>query len=255
MAIDTGLENPILNSPFDPPTSYFVIGPHGPTGEIKPGRRPSESFIPVPVSRKGKKDTQQVFDFDTTGERRELNSLINDIRREVEWWRSNNWNAVTPYTRKLLAYWAAEPPTRDEPVLFCQREAAETAIFLVEVAGRRGPPLGYQAHVMCRRNPRGSEKCKHSGEFLTEDHPSRPSSSAGSDAAAHNPGFCIVETSPGTTDRRQLGKSLWPPSHQAVDGDRPEGFVSLGLGWLRQAEFRAVRGPRPSRCRWSRPAP
>src|SRR5204862_4612396 len=57
---------------------------------------------------------------------------------EVERWRANNWNGVTPYTRKLLAHWSAGPPTRDDPVLFCQREAAETAIFLAEVAGRHG---------------------------------------------------------------------------------------------------------------------
>ena len=81
---------------------------------------------------------QLALDFDITGERREQNSLINDIRREVERWRANNWNGVTPYTRKLLAHWAAQPPDRDEPVLFCQREAAETAIFLTEVAGRHG---------------------------------------------------------------------------------------------------------------------
>ncbi|MGD0876413.1 MAG: DEAD/DEAH box helicase family protein, partial [Acidimicrobiales bacterium] len=136
MADNTSLENPILNSPYDPPGQYFVIGPHGPTGETKPGRRPSESFIPVPLSKK--KKAQQSFDFDITGERREVNTLINDIRREVERWRANNWNGVTPYTRKLLTHWAARPPIRDDPVLFCQREAAETAIFLAEVAGRHG---------------------------------------------------------------------------------------------------------------------
>jgi type III restriction enzyme len=58
----------------------------------------------------------------------------------VERWRVNNWNGVTPYTRKLLAHWRAVPPTRDDPVFFCQREAAETAIFLAEVAGRHGTP-------------------------------------------------------------------------------------------------------------------
>jgi type III restriction enzyme len=136
VADNTSLENPILNSPYDPPGQYFVIGPHGPTGETKPGRRPSESFIPVPLSKK--KKAQQSFDFDITGERREVNTLINDIRREVERWRANNWNGVTPYTRKLLTHWAARPPIRDDPVLFCQREAAETAIFLAEVAGRHG---------------------------------------------------------------------------------------------------------------------
>ncbi|HEV8561973.1 MAG TPA: DEAD/DEAH box helicase family protein [Actinophytocola sp.] len=39
-----------------------------------------------------------------------------------------------PITRKLLQHWA--DPDRDNRVLFCQREAAETAIFLTEVAGR-----------------------------------------------------------------------------------------------------------------------
>ena len=43
---------------------------------------------------------------------------------------------VTPITRKLLA--ALGRPRAREPVLFCQREAAETAIFLAEVAGRHG---------------------------------------------------------------------------------------------------------------------
>lgn len=135
------LSNPILSSPYEPPDRHFEIGPQGPTGTVLPGRRPSESFIPIPPSRKKKRGTsQEAFDFDVTGERREQNSLINDIRREVERWRANNWNGVTPYTRKLLAHWAAGPPTRDDPVLFCQREAAETAIFLAEVAGRRGVP-------------------------------------------------------------------------------------------------------------------
>ena len=135
------LSNPIINSPYDPPSQHFEIGPHGPTGTLLPGRRRSESYIPVPVSRKGRRKNQPVqeaFDFDATGERREQNTLINDVRREVELWRASNWNGVTPYTRKLLAHWAASPPTRDDPVLFCQREAAETAIFLSEVAGRHG---------------------------------------------------------------------------------------------------------------------
>lgn len=132
------LSNPIINSPYQPPQQHFEIGPHGPTGVLKPGRRPSESFIPLPPSRKTRQQhVQEAFDFDVTGERREVNSLVNDIRREVEKWRANNWNGVTPYTRKLLTHWAPGPH-RDDPVLFCQREAVETAIFLAEVAGRHG---------------------------------------------------------------------------------------------------------------------
>ena len=138
------LENPILNSPYDPPVQHFVLGPHGPTGEVKVGRRPSESFIPVPVGRRRRgaavtlEFEQQGFDFDITGERREVNSLINDIRTRVDRWRSFDYPGVTPVTRKLLQHWA--DPTREDRVLFCQREAAETAIYLAEVAGRRGEP-------------------------------------------------------------------------------------------------------------------
>ena len=139
MSTAESLANPILNSPYDPPEAHFELGPSGPTGTIIPGRRPSESFIPLPAQRKGREKTgeQTPLDFDATGERREHNNLINDIRREVERWRASNWNGVTPYTRKLLAHWAPGPH-RDDPVLFCQREAAETAIFLAEVAGRHG---------------------------------------------------------------------------------------------------------------------
>ncbi len=136
MAADLG--NPIINSPYEPPEARFEIGHSGPTGRVLPGRRPSESYIPVPTSRKGRRaDQQEKLDFDITGARREENTLINDIRREVERWRVNNWNGVTPYTRKLLAHWSAGPH-RDDPVFFCQREAAETSIFLAEVAGRHG---------------------------------------------------------------------------------------------------------------------
>ncbi len=74
------LSNPIINSPYDPPEAPFEIGPNGPTGQILPGSRPSESYIPVPVSKKGRQAVQPTLDFDITGERREQNSLINDIR-------------------------------------------------------------------------------------------------------------------------------------------------------------------------------
>lgn len=63
--------------------------------------------------------------------------MINDMRREVEVWRrGRQYSGVTPITRKLLQHWA--DPGRENRVLFCQREAAETAIFLTEVAGRKG---------------------------------------------------------------------------------------------------------------------
>lgn len=135
------IDEPILNNPYDPPSRHYVLGANGPTGEIKAGRRSSESFVPIAASRKGKLDApvgmgQELFDFDTTHERRERNVLVNELRIEVARWRQFNYEHATPISKKLLWHWAN--PDRDNRVLFGQREAAETAIFLTEVAGRHG---------------------------------------------------------------------------------------------------------------------
>lgn len=139
------LTNPVINGPYDPPQQHFELGSNGtPTGTINPGRRASESFVPIAPGRgrkgNGKRGQpepeQQAFDTDIFGERREVNTLINDIRREVELWRNRGYPGATPISRKLMQHWA--DPARENRVLFCQREAAETAIFLAEVAGRHG---------------------------------------------------------------------------------------------------------------------
>jgi type III restriction enzyme len=136
--VAAGIENPIFNGPYDAPSRHFELGPHGPTGKILDGRRPSESFIPVPAPRKGKNKGQQALDLDVAGERRESNDLINEIRYQVGLWRQRGYPGVTPISRKLLEHWAE--PHRENRVMFCQREAAETASFLAEVSGRQGTP-------------------------------------------------------------------------------------------------------------------
>ncbi len=125
---DDVLVNPILNSPYEAPSRHLKIGPKGPTGEVMEGRRPSQSFVPIAPS--ARKDPQLELDFDATGERIQENPLINHIRRRVETWRIQNYPGVTPVTKKLLHYWSSLE--RENRILFCQREAAETAIFLAE---------------------------------------------------------------------------------------------------------------------------
>jgi type III restriction enzyme len=135
--VTQAIDNPVINSPFEPPAHFFEIGPTGPTGEIKSGRRPSESFVPIAAAKKGAGADgtfQELLEFDDTGERRERNTLINNLRREAASWRQSGYPRVTPTTRNLLLHWSDS--LREERVLFCQREAAETAIFLAEVAGR-----------------------------------------------------------------------------------------------------------------------
>lgn len=106
------IDEPILNNPYDPPSRHYVLGPNGPTGEVKAGRRSSESFVPIATSRKGQSKSpsglvQEAFDFDTTGERRERNVLVNELRNEVARWRSFNYEHATPISKKLLWHWAS----------------------------------------------------------------------------------------------------------------------------------------------------
>ena len=43
------LANPIINTPYDPPTRHFEIGPSGPTGKIIQSRRPSAKRLKTAV--------------------------------------------------------------------------------------------------------------------------------------------------------------------------------------------------------------
>lgn len=108
------------------------------------GRRPSESWIPVPPVKKGRRGkgrkdakapTTDQLALTLTNDTVEQNTLINGLRRDVAIWRSSGYAGVTGVSDKLLRHWA--DPTRENRILFAQREAAETAIFLTEVAGRR----------------------------------------------------------------------------------------------------------------------
>jgi type III restriction enzyme len=82
-----GIENPILNGPYDAPAQHFELGSHGPTGTIIDGRRPSESFIPVPAPRKAKNQGQQQLDL-VAGERREQNE---SVVAAIRWATGADW--------------------------------------------------------------------------------------------------------------------------------------------------------------------
>jgi type III restriction enzyme len=56
------------------------------------------------------------------------------MRRKVDSWRDGGWREITPVTRDLLEYWTADD--REKRLFFCQLEAAETAIYVGEAAGR-----------------------------------------------------------------------------------------------------------------------
>ena len=152
-------ERPILNSPYNLPQQHWELDEDGqPTNQIIGMRRRSDLITPVPKPKKVKKgknsQAQMVFvdDEDLSSEEQEYNPtpIINEIRTYVQEWRNlpnpDQW-LVTPETARLLTHWHHHNFEGIRP-FFCQIEAVETAIWLVEVAPKLGARVGkFWAHI------------------------------------------------------------------------------------------------------------
>ena len=147
----TFFERPILNSPYQYPTQHWELDGDGqPTNELIPRRRRAEFITPVPKPKKrrrgqGQRDLAFKADQSLSTEQQQYDptSIINELRRRVDLWRGlpnpNQWH-VTPETARLLQHWRHHEFSGYRP-FFCQVEAAETVIWLTEVAphlGREG---------------------------------------------------------------------------------------------------------------------
>ena len=140
---DPFFESPVLNSPYERPSRHWELDETGqPTQKIKEQRRPAELIIPFPASKKRKGSAQQarlVFDeaarkLQSAGQQYDP-AIINGVRQQVDRWRDlpeAQWQ-VTPETARLLRHWRHHPFSGIRP-FFCQVEAAETALWLTEVA-------------------------------------------------------------------------------------------------------------------------
>jgi type III restriction enzyme len=129
------IENPILNSPYTEPKRHFRFSEEGITNEIIEERRKSAYFIPVPRSKK-KAGMQPLFKTEWTEDRIEENKLINNIRERVSLWRAKGRPFTSRITSQLIDYWTR--PEREKKLFFCQIEALETIIYIVEAAAKLG---------------------------------------------------------------------------------------------------------------------
>ena len=137
----TFFDQPILNSPYEVPARHWKLDSAGqPTDEIVASRRAAEFLSPVPAPKHGPQSQLRLALGDeslSTGEQQyNPYPVINRIREEVARWRAMpeaRWR-VTPETARLLKHWRHHDFRGHRP-FFCQVEAAETAIWLVEVLG------------------------------------------------------------------------------------------------------------------------
>jgi type III restriction enzyme len=141
-------DNPILNSPYTYPNRHWELDGDGqPTQKIIEHRRRAEFISAFPKSRKrGTKAEQYSLVYDegeglSTREQQYAQhaEIINSVRREVDDWRRrpepSRWR-VTPETARLIQHWRHHQFSELRP-FFCQVEAAETVIWLTEVAPNR----------------------------------------------------------------------------------------------------------------------
>ena len=132
------IDNPILNSPFAEPSRHWQLDDSGvPVGAWTEGRRRSEYVVPVPPPRH-QHIAQGQLELDAEYGKPKSNDYVNELRAKVGAWRAlspaQQERTVTPVTAQLLRYW--RNPERERRLFFCQIEAAETAIWLAEVAPR-----------------------------------------------------------------------------------------------------------------------
>ncbi len=115
------VDNPILNSPFEEPRRYWAYEEGQPV--LKEGRRPAGYYLKA--RRRGPQMAMLEEEFVPL-------DLVNTIRERVKAWRQRGYPCVTPLTRQLLNHWNS--PERERKLFFCQLEAAEILIWLVEAS-------------------------------------------------------------------------------------------------------------------------
>jgi type III restriction enzyme len=115
------VDNPILNSPFEEPARHWAYEEGQPV--LKEGRRPAGYYLKART--RGPQMALLEEEFVPL-------ELVNTIRERVKAWRGRGYPGVTPITRQLLQHW--NNPDRERKLFFCQREAVETLIWLVEAS-------------------------------------------------------------------------------------------------------------------------
>lgn len=126
------VDEPIINSPFEEPTHYWVYDAFTGQPAKVPGRRPAHYYF-----RSRRRVTAAQTSLFADEEMVALES-VNKIRAQVKKWRKGGYKNAGHITRQLLRHWTN--PDRERKLFFCQLEAAETIIWLNEIhkSGQHG---------------------------------------------------------------------------------------------------------------------
>ena len=142
---DEFFKKPILNSPYEYPSSHWELDGGLPTRNTINSRRSVEFITPIPgPKQRNDSQSQELLDeslgLGDGSQKYDPISIINELRGHVDAWRrlpnERDW-LVTPATTRLLKHWRHYEFNGIRP-FFCQVEAVEVAIWLTEVAPKFG---------------------------------------------------------------------------------------------------------------------
>ena len=111
----------IINSPYEEPTDHWEYDIQTKSFDLIKGERRRAGFMRAKHDRPRHDDPGVFVPIE----------LVNQIRPRVKQWRDDGYKGATGITKKLLAHWH-DSDQRDRPFFFCQLEAIETLIWLVE---------------------------------------------------------------------------------------------------------------------------
>jgi len=156
MPLANAVANPIINDPFAEPGQHYDFSGESPT--LRAGRRPA-GYVRGNKSQVRSLAQQDVIPLD----------LVASVRARITAWREGGYQGVTRITAELLRHWNA--PDRQRRLFFAQREAAETAIWLVEAspaakAGIDVPKDGGAFTRYCLKMATGSGKTTVMGMLI-----------------------------------------------------------------------------------------
>ncbi|MDQ3020584.1 MAG: DEAD/DEAH box helicase family protein [Bacteroidota bacterium] len=147
----SSIDKLIINSPYSEPSHYWKYDRDARTFSLEEGRRPAGYVIASESSRS----------FDDPGRFIEI-PLVNLIRPRIKKWKEEGYPGVSGITKRLLEHWN-ELDIRTNRFFFCQLEAIETLIWLLEApesekVGIDIPSDGGEFRRLCSKMATGSGK-------------------------------------------------------------------------------------------------
>ncbi|QDT15734.1 DEAD/DEAH box helicase family protein [Alienimonas californiensis] len=126
-------DNPVLCNPYEEPHAHWFYDRSTGLASETPGRRPGGFFYKTEEAKRAARGRQQLSLL--AEEQRVDFPVVNRLREDVTKWREADYRGASKVTKELLRHWtdSGRAERGQRRLFFCQREAIETLIYLLEL--------------------------------------------------------------------------------------------------------------------------